>query len=154
MRITTWAEYGLIVSVHLARHEGDRPLPAREIAENEGLPPDYVEQILLKLRRAGLVTSARGAKGGYRLAHAPETVSVRDVLEAAEERTFEVNCESYPIHAERCTAKGGCSIRAVWRALQHRVDSFLDGITLVDLLEDEAVVEESLLAAAAGPTGS
>jgi Rrf2 family protein len=61
VRITTWAEYGLIVSVHLARHGAGRPQPAREIAEREGLPPDYVEQILLKLRRAGLVKSMRGA---------------------------------------------------------------------------------------------
>ncbi len=145
MRITTWAEYGLIVSVHLARHGGERPLPAREIAEREGLPPDYVEQILLKLRRAGLVTSMRGAKGGYRLARAANAVSVRDVLEAAENRTFEVNCESYPIHAERCAAEAGCSIRAVWRALQRRVDDFLEGVMLVDLLADEVEVEELLL---------
>lgn len=144
MRITTWAEYGLIVAVHLARHGGERPVPAREIAEREGLPPDYVEQILLKLRRAGLVTSVRGARGGYYLAHPPEDVSVRDVLEAAENRTFEVNCESYPISAARCNGETGCSIRPVWRALQHRVDEFLQGITIADLLADEAAVEEML----------
>ncbi|HEX9633533.1 MAG TPA: Rrf2 family transcriptional regulator [Gemmatimonadales bacterium] len=144
MRVTTWAEYGLIVAVHLARHGGARPVPAREIAEREGLPPDYVEQILLKLRRAGLVTSVRGARGGYYLARSPEEASVRDVLEAAENRTFEVNCESYPIGAIRCNGDGNCSIRPVWRGLQHRIDSFLQGISLADLLEDEAVVEEML----------
>lgn len=144
MRITTWAEYGLIVAVHLARHGGERPVPAREIAEREGLPPDYVEQILLKLRRAGLVTSVRGAKGGYYLATAPEEVSVRDVLEAAENRTFEVNCESYPISAHRCNGDGDCSIRPVWQALQHRVDDFLQSVSLADLLAEEADVAEML----------
>lgn len=144
MRITTWAEYGLIVAVHLARHGGERPVPAREIAEREGLPPDYVEQILLKLRRAGLVTSVRGAKGGYYLATTPEEVSVRDVLEAAENRTFEVNCESYPISAHRCNGDGDCSIRPVWQALQHRVDDFLQSVSLADLLAEEADVAEML----------
>lgn len=145
MRITTWAEYGLIVSVHLARHGGERPIPAREIAQREGLPPDYVEQILLKLRRAGLVTSVRGARGGYFLARPAGDVSVRDVLEAAEHRTFEVNCESYPINAARCSGEnGGCSIRPVWRELQHRVDEFLQSISLGDLMADEAAVAEML----------
>ena len=65
MRVTTWAEYGLIVSLHLAKDGGETPTPARDLAERECLPADYVEQILLKLRRAGLVQSVRGAKGGY-----------------------------------------------------------------------------------------
>ena len=142
MRITTWAEYGLIVAVHLARHGGERPVSAREIAEREGLPPDYVEQILLKLRRAGLVTSVRGARGGYYLARASSEVSVRDVLEAAENRTFEVNCDSYPISNKRCNGETGCSIRPVWRALQRRVDDFLQSVTLADLLVHEDEVEE------------
>ena len=142
MRITTWAEYGLIVVVHLARHGGERPVPAREIAEREGLPPDYVEQILLKLRRAGLVTSVRGAHGGYFLARPALEVSVRDVLEAAENRTFEVNCDSYPISGQRCSGDTGCSIRPVWRELQRRVDEFLDSVSIQDLLVDEGAVEE------------
>jgi len=144
VRITTWAEYGLIVAVHLARQGGERPVPAREIAEHEGLPPDYVEQILLKLRRAGLVTSVRGARGGYFLARPASEVSVRDVLEAAENRTFEVNCDAYPIGNQRCNADGGCSIRPVWRALQRRVDDFLQAVTLEVLLASEEDVEEML----------
>jgi Rrf2 family transcriptional regulator, iron-sulfur cluster assembly transcription factor len=144
VRITTWAEYGLIVAVHLARHGGEKPVPAREIAEREGLPPDYVEQILLKLRRAGLVTSVRGARGGYYLARSPEDASVRDVLEAAENRTFEVNCDSYPINANRCDEGGNCAIRPVWRSLQQRIDGFLQGISLADLLGDEAAVADML----------
>jgi Rrf2 family protein len=142
VRITTWAEYGLIVAVHLARHGNERPVPAREIAEREGLPPDYVEQILLKLRRAGLVTSVRGAHGGYFLARPAVEVSVRDVLEAAENRTFEVNCDSYPIRAHRCNGESSCSIRPVWRELQQRVDEFLESVSLADLLGEESQVEE------------
>ena len=147
MRITTWAEYGLIVSLHLARQGNGRPRPARDVAEQEGLPPDYVEQILLKLRRAGLVRSVRGARGGYLLARAPEAVTVKDVIEAAEHRTFEVNCEAYPVNAVRCQADGSCGIRPMWRALQRRIDEFLEVVSLADLSADESQVEELLAGA-------
>jgi Rrf2 family protein len=148
VRITTWAEYGLIVSVHLARHGAARPQPAREIAEQEGLPSDYVEQILLKLRRAGLVKSLRGARGGYLLARPPERLTVKDVIEAAESRTFEVNCEAYPINAPRCRSENGCTIRPLWHALQQRIDDFLESVSLADLLGDEDAVDEVLAASA------
>ena len=84
MRVTTWTEYSLIISLHLARHaaaEGDR-VAARELAEAERLPPDYVEQILLRLRRAGLVASVRGARGGYYLARpaaGKDTILIRSL---------------------------------------------------------------------------
>ncbi len=149
MRITTWAEYGLIVSVHLAGRRSDLPVPARDIAEQQGLPADYIEQILLRLRRAGLVRSVRGAKGGYQLARAPRTISVKDVIEAAEEHTFEVNCDVRPVDAKRCRPGADCSIRPVWHALQERVDEFLSGVSLADLLAEEAVVAEML----SQPTG-
>ena len=71
MRITTWAEYGLICSLNLARRYGNGPVTGREIATQERLPADYVEQILLRMRRAGIVTSVRGAHGGYVLARHP-----------------------------------------------------------------------------------
>lgn len=143
MRVTTWAEYGLIVSLHLAKQNGSdmHPTPAREMALREGLPPDYVEQILLKLRRAGLVRSVRGAKGGYYLAREPKGITVKDVIEAAEDHTFEVNCDSHMVDPERCRPDSSCSIRPVWRALQQRIDDLLDSISLTDLLSDELKVE-------------
>jgi len=137
MRVTTWAEYGLIAAVHLARRVGERPLSARELAEIERLPPDYVEQILLRLRRAGLVTSARGARGGYSLSRAPHAITVRDVIAASELGTFEVNCDVHPVSPERCAPTARCSIRPVWRALQQRIDTLLESITLGDLTQDE-----------------
>ena len=65
MRITTQAEYGLICALHLARRMDDGPVTGREIAASERLPGDYVEQIMIKLRRADIVKSTRGAHGGY-----------------------------------------------------------------------------------------
>src|SRR4051794_21348176 len=116
MRVTTWTEYSLIISLHLARRGRGvgAPVAARELADTERLPADYVEQILLRLRRAGLVESVRGAKGGYYLARDPGSISVRDVMSASEHQTFEVNCESHPVDEERCRPGGACSIRPVW----------------------------------------
>ncbi len=144
MRVTTWAEYGLIVSLHLAKQRGSEvePTPARDMAAREGLPPDYVEQILLKLRRAGLVASVRGAKGGYYLAREPAAITVKDVIEAAEHHTFEVNCDTHVVDPERCRSDTDCSIRPVWRALQQRIDELLEGISLADLMGREPLVQE------------
>ena len=135
MRVTTWTEYSLIIALHLARQRrGSEPTAARELSEAERLPADYVEQILLRLRRAGLVESVRGARGGYRLAREPNQITVRDVMTACERETFQLNCTSHQVDAERCDPASSCSIRPVWHALQQRVDEFLSGITLEDLL--------------------
>lgn len=143
MRVTTWTEYSLILAIHLARRFGSGgPVAARVMAEEERLPGDYVEQILLRLRRAGIVDSTRGAKGGYRLARPPEQVSVLDVISAAEHQTFEVNCDVHPVDAQRCGPGESCPVRPVWRGLQLRINEFLGGLTLRDLTADEDRVEE------------
>ena len=140
MRITTWGEYGLIVSVGLARRTGDGPVAARELADRERLPADYVEQILLRLRRAGLVDSVRGAKGGYLLARPPHDITVKDVMDASEHVTFEVNCDLHPVDHKRCSPGASCTIRPVWRMLEQRINELLSSISLADLLHDEPAV--------------
>ncbi len=144
MRITTWTEYSLIIAIHLARRgaAGAGPVAAREIAEQERLPGDYVEQILLRLRRAGLVESVRGARGGYLLAREPQAITMHDIMTAAEHQTFEINCESHPVDGERCAPGASCSIRPVWQALQQRMDDLLSGITLAALMKQESQVQE------------
>jgi Rrf2 family protein len=152
VRITTQAEYGLICALHLARRIDDGPVTGREIAAGERLPPDYVEQIMLKLRRAEIVRSTRGAHGGYQLARAPERISVRDVIAAAEHSTFEVHCTSHPVEEERCASSHDCSIRPVWMLLQRRIDDVLESVVLSDLLMQESQVRERI-GLAAVPVG-
>src|SRR5829696_8314 len=137
MRVTTWTEYSLIISLHLARRgrSGVGPVAARELADQERLPADYVEQILLRLRRAGLVESVRGAKGGYFLAKEPASISVRDVMTASEHQTFEVNCETHPVDAARCGPGATWTMRPVWQAPQQRADDLLASISLADLMK-------------------
>ena len=142
MRITTQAEYGLICALHLARRVGDGPVTGRQIAAVERLPGDYVEQIMLKLRRAEIVRSTRGAHGGYQLARPAETISVRDVMNASEHSTFDVHCGSHPVELERCSSSHDCSIRPVWLLLQRRIDEVLEGVRLSDLLMQESEVRD------------
>ena len=142
MRITTQAEYGLICALHLARRLDDAPVTGREIAANERLPADYVEQIMLKLRRANIVVSTRGARGGYRLSRSPELITVRDVISASEHSTFDIHCVTHPVEAERCAESHDCSIRPVWVLLQRRIDEVLNSVRLSDLLLQEGQVRE------------
>ncbi len=140
MRITTLAEYGVICALHLAKRSDDGPVTGREIAATERLPVDYVEQILLRLRRADIVKSTRGARGGYALAHPPEEITVRDVIAASELTTFDLHCVSHPVEEARCSASHECSIRPVWLMLQQRIDEVLEGVRLSDLLHEEGEV--------------
>lgn len=140
MRITTLAEYGVICALHLARRIDEGPITGREIAATEQLPVDYVEQILLRMRRAGLVRSTRGAHGGYELARTPADVSIRAVIEASESSTFDLHCVTHPVGEERCSSSHTCSIRPVWMLLQQRIDGVLDGVHLSDLLHEESIV--------------
>ena len=142
MRITTWAEYGLICALHLAKRAGEGPITGREIAARERLPADYVEQILLRLRRAGLVNSTRGARGGYMLAKAPDEISVREVIAASELGTFDLHCVTHPVEEERCAESQSCSIRPVWMMLQRKIDDVLESVHLGDLLVDERAVRQ------------
>lgn len=140
MRITTLAEYGVICALHLAKRTESGPVNGREIARLERLPADYVEQILLRLRRAGVITSTRGAHGGYVLARPPSEISIRDVVHASELETFDLHCVSHPVEEDRCSASHNCSIRPVWQMLQGKIDNVLQSVSLADLLHDEPTV--------------
>ena len=142
MRITTLAEYGVICALQLAKRVGEGPVTGRDIAERERLPADYVEQILLRMRRAGIVKSTRGAHGGYALARPADQVSVRDVIAASELQTFDLHCVTHPVEEERCSASHACSIRPVWVLLQQKIDTVLESVRLSDLLHEESVVRE------------
>jgi Rrf2 family protein len=152
VRITTLAEYGVICALHLAKRVSEGPVTGRDIAARERLPVDYVEQILLRLRRAEIVRSTRGAHGGYALARPAEEISIRDVIAASEMTTFDLHCVSHPVEEARCSASHDCSIRPVWMLLQQKIDDVLESVHLADLLHEEREVRELVgLSAATAP---
>lgn len=87
MRISSKAEYGVLALIDLAVHRDNGPVKIREVADRQDIPKKYLEQVLLDLKRGGLVGSSRGKNGGYYLAKEPEDVTLMDVLEILEEQT-------------------------------------------------------------------
>lgn len=83
--ISTKGAYGLAAICELSKNESDAPMQVKEIATNANIPQNYLEQLLGKLRRAGVVKSVRGAKGGYILSRSPQEINVLDILIALED---------------------------------------------------------------------
>ncbi len=132
MRISAKTEYACIAMLELAsQYKSGEPIRIRKIAERHGAPPRFLVQILLQLKGAGLVTSVRGAAGGYQLLSPPETISLGRVMEVIDGRFEEDNQNS--------SASPDSSIIKVltqaWKEVAATQCKMLDGITLADLLE-------------------
>ena len=137
MRITTQGDYALRCLMAIARLGEEGPVSIRRIVETEKLPQDYIEQLLLKLRRSKLIKSVRGVNGGYLLCCAAQDVSTRDVLEAVEGHTFELICDRGKKSRKRACCDDGCVLRGVWKELKSRIEDYLEGVSVQDLIDRE-----------------
>jgi Rrf2 family cysteine metabolism transcriptional repressor len=132
---STKGEYGVRLMVQLGRHVGTGPASLAEIAAEEDLPRAYLEQLVVSLREAGLVTSTRGAHGGYELARPPETISMAEVLRALEGPIAPMMCASDdPEHATLCDRSARCTVNVLWVRVRDAVAGALDSMTLADLV--------------------
>lgn len=138
MRITSSIEYATRLMVTLAAEHGKAPLPAERLAEIDNVPADYVSQILVKLRRAGLVTSHRGSAGGYSLSRPPREVTIGQVVRAVDGSVFEEVCERYDAGSKDCRHQGQCAISPVWTKLGEIVTTYFESVTLAAILEQKA----------------
>ena len=126
--------------VQLGRHVGRGPASLAEIAAEEDLPRAYLEQLVVSLREAGLVTSTRGAHGGYELARSPETIRMSDVLRALEGPLAPMICASDdPEHAIVCDRSSRCTVNVLWVRVRDAITSTLDSMTLADLVPPRVV---------------
>ncbi len=133
MKLSTRGRYGIQAMYDLARNAESGPQSIKAIAEREGIPEAYLEQLIAPLKRAGLVTSTRGAQGGYTLARAPEEITVGDVLRALEGGLNLVECLE---EEEACGKSCACASRIVWMKLRDGLNAIVDGITLRDMITD------------------
>lgn len=125
MKLSAKAEYACLAILALARpHADGSPLRIREIAQAHAIPERYLVQILLQLKGAGLVHSTRGAAGGYRLARAPEAISLAEVLEAIDGPGGPPRESSGP---------AGRVLAAVWERLRVSERAVLGGTSIADL---------------------
>jgi Rrf2 family cysteine metabolism transcriptional repressor len=132
---STKGEYGVRLMVQLGRHVGTGPVSLAEIAAEEDLPRAYLEQLVVSLREAGLVTSTRGAHGGYELTRPPETISMAEVLRALEGPIAPMMCATDdPEHANLCDRSARCTVNVLWVRVRDAVTGALDSMTLADLV--------------------
>ena len=133
MKLSTRGRYGIHAMYDLALHYGDQPQCIKGIAEREDIPEAYLEQLIAALRRDGLVTSVRGAQGGYRLSRPPEAITVGEVLRTLEGGLKLVDCLE---EEEACGRSCACPTRIVWKKLSDGLNAIVDGITLRDMIKD------------------
>ena len=135
MMISTRGRYALRMMVDLAEHEGEGYVALKEIALRQNISKKYLEQIIPILNHAGLLATVRGHQGGYRLAKAPASYTVGEILRATEGSTAPVACLEGAVND--CPRKGFCKTLPIWQGLQDVIDNYLDGITLAELVEAE-----------------
>jgi Rrf2 family iron-sulfur cluster assembly transcriptional regulator len=132
MELNTKGRYAVMAMADLAKHGGDTSVPLSAIAERQRLSLDYLEQIFLKLRRSGLVESTRGRLGGYRLGRPAADISVAAVMSAVEEDTRMTRCTG---SETGCLGHERCLTHDLWTALGDQIETFLNGVSLQDVLE-------------------
>jgi Rrf2 family transcriptional regulator, cysteine metabolism repressor len=138
MKMSAKGEYGVRALVILALDYRAGPVPLREIAEREGIPYQFLEQIFLPLRRAGLIDSVRGAKGGYTLARPPQNINVGDIIRALDGPIAPVDCVAEG-NSGKCGRTEACLTRGIWEKLRDRMSEVLDEITLADVIKDQQI---------------
>jgi Rrf2 family protein len=134
MQLSTKGRYAVMAMVDLAkRGESGDALPLMEIAEGQNLPMSYLEQLFMKLRRAGLVTAVRGPRGGYRLARPAGEISIAEIMLAADESVRMTRCSDDG--TELCLGSKRCETHDLWQALGDHIGAFLSLVSLQHVMD-------------------
>lgn len=156
MKLTAQEEYGLRCLITVARRAPEpesEAISIRDIAEAEGLSLDYAAKLMRVLRQGQLVTSERGAQGGYRLARPAEEMMLSEVLRVLDTPLFSSEfCGAHAGQADHCVHSQGCAMRPVWSAIQGAVDAVCSRFSVRDLLAP--VRQETPESDRAGSAGS
>jgi FeS assembly SUF system regulator len=131
LRITKLTDYGIVLLAQLAQDETRASQNARSMAEATSLPLPVVSKILKALAHGGLVTSQRGAKGGYALSRPPEEVSVAEIIDALEGPIALMECSAGP---GRCDQETSCAVRDPWQRINQAILETLRHVTLRELV--------------------
>lgn len=137
MRLTSKGRYAVTAMLDVALHSQDGPVPLADISERQGISLSYLEQLFSRLRKNGLVSSVRGPGGGYLLGRNPAEIAVGSVISAVNES----------VDATRCMGRGGCQsgtrclTHTLWHDLSERISSFLNEITLAELVKNQEILD-------------
>lgn len=137
MGISTKSTYGIRAMFELALHYGRSPVSVAYISERENISIPYLEQLLGKLRRKGLVKSVRGPKGGYILAKKPKKITIGDIVHVLDGEITPIHCVvNNTFKTKSCKMIDRCVTKTVWKKLRDGVGDLLNSVTLKDLCVD------------------
>lgn len=136
MRLSSLADYAIVMLSAAARIGGDGHVSAAALAEQTGVPLPTAQKLMGRLAAAGLLESSRGTGGGFRLARAPERISVADIIEAVEGPIAMTSCVEEGRHD--CGLEDACRVRPHWGAVNTAVKGALGGVTLASLAGEVA----------------
>ena len=131
MKLSKRTRYALRVMFRIALNPPEEPAQISEISKVERISEKFLSQIMIPLRSSGLVTSVRGAQGGYLLSRSADRITVYDVMEAMDGPMELLECVS----DESCELKSSCTARRVWETLNERIIDTVSGIALSDMIE-------------------
>ena len=141
MKLSTKGRYGLRAMVDLVVHSEEEPVSIASIAARQHISESYLEQLIAKLKKAGLVTSVRGALGGYIPSRKAESISVGDVLRALEGSLDPVDCPGLA-DEKGCGGADVCVTKDVWKRIKDSINRTVDEIKISDLVRESRQVEE------------
>ena len=142
MKISTKGRFALRLMIDLAQHDAAGYIPLRDISKRQEISAKYLEQIVVQLSRAGLVTSTRGAQGGYQLARHPAEYTVGEILRITEGSLAPVACLDHdPVE---CSRADECITLGIWRGLYDIVNKYLDSVTLEELVNRNKPLDFSI----------
>lgn len=141
MKLSTKGRYGLRALIDLVQYGEQEAVSIQSISARQQISDSYLEQLVRKLKKAGLVTSVRGAQGGYRLARPAEEISVGDVLRALEGSIEAVSCQEG--ENPSCVGKDLCVARFVWQKVNKSIQETVDSIMISQLVEESRRIQEN-----------
>jgi len=140
MRLTARSEYGLLALIDLGVRFGEGPVSAREVAQRQCIPPKFLEQLLAAMRKAGLVSASRGARGGFTLARDPSEISVLEVVEALEGSLAPTSCDG----GQLCGRSGACAAASVWSRATEALRDVFTTTSVGDLCSRQAAFDSAV----------
>lgn len=139
MRLTTKGRYGVRAVLNLAAHNQTHPISISQISKEEDLSPEFLEQIFFKLKKAGVIRSIRGPKGGFELNWKPGDVTIKAILDAVGESIHPTPCTTGSV--PRCPREKDCALVPVWNEFNTLIEQHLDSISIKDIIENNKTAE-------------
>jgi len=134
MKLTTKCRYGVRAVLEIAKNYDIRPTTRKEIAKNQKIPESFLENILIELKRAGLILSVRGARGGFLLNRTPNSITMLDIVLVLQTSIVPVDCILNP---KKCSSVDDCITRPIWKKMHETQEKVLQSYTVKSLIEKQ-----------------